>query len=359
MTFCRLNQQKIRADSYRGMIDYLQRSADKSDNRIGKMVILPSSFTGSPRNMYYQDAMAIVRKFGKPDLFVTMTCNPNWREIQENLLPGQIASDRPDIVSRVFDIKKDELITIIKKKKLFGEVLAFVYVVEYQKRGLPHIHLLVTLKHGDKMLTPEKVDKYIYAEIPDSNIYPILHNIVIKNMIHACGDWCKNEKGGCSKRFPKLFQNETTMDENGYPTYCRRNTGDFLLPNGSTTDNQYVVPYNPILLKTFNCHINVEIVTSIKSVKYLYKYIYKGHDKAAAQITNNNNNDNNNNNTIDHDEIKNHIDSRYVSPVEACDRIYGRPLQNKNHSIIRLPVYLPNEQSITISDEASEEAMMH
>jgi len=45
----------------------------------------------------YQDAMAIVAKFGKPDLFITMTCNPKWREIEENLLPGQQASDRPDI----------------------------------------------------------------------------------------------------------------------------------------------------------------------------------------------------------------------------------------------------------------------
>lgn len=36
----------------------------------------------------YQDAMAIVREKGKPDLFVTFTCNPNWPEIVEELLPG-------------------------------------------------------------------------------------------------------------------------------------------------------------------------------------------------------------------------------------------------------------------------------
>ncbi|XP_044019515.1 uncharacterized protein LOC122859897 [Aphidius gifuensis] len=187
MTFCRLNQQKIRADSYRGLIDHLQWTAEESDNHVGKMVILPSSFTGSPCNMlqYYQDAMAIVRKFGKPDLFITMTCSPNWREIKENLLPGQIASDRPDIVSKVFDIKKNELITVIKKQQLFGKVPAFVYVVKYQKRGLLHVHLLVTLNSNDKMTTPEKVNKFIVAEIPNSNVNPILHNIVIENMIHG------------------------------------------------------------------------------------------------------------------------------------------------------------------------------
>ena len=49
----------------------------------------------------YQDAMAICRKYGRPDLFITMTCNPNWTEIGQNLHPGQRAADRPDIVDRV------------------------------------------------------------------------------------------------------------------------------------------------------------------------------------------------------------------------------------------------------------------
>jgi hypothetical protein len=47
----------------------------------------------------YQDAMARVRKFGKPDLFITFTCNPRWREITDALL-GRPANDRPDIISR-------------------------------------------------------------------------------------------------------------------------------------------------------------------------------------------------------------------------------------------------------------------
>ena len=215
MNFCRINQQKIRADTYQGLIDHLQRTADDTNSHVGKMVILPSSFTGSPRNMlqHYQDAMAIVRKFGKPDLFITMTCNPNWREIQENLLPGQTTSDRPDIVSRIFNIKKDELISTVVKEKLFGSVLAYVYVVEYQKRGLPHVHLLLTLKQNNKITTSDVVDKYISAEIPNPDENSILYNIVMKNMIHGpCGDWCKNEKGNCSKNFPKKFQSETTMD---------------------------------------------------------------------------------------------------------------------------------------------------
>ena len=78
------------------MRDYIRAATDVNYCEIGKYIILPSTFIGSPRYMMqtYQDAMAIVRRFGKPDLFITMTCNPNWKEIQENLLPRQQASDR-------------------------------------------------------------------------------------------------------------------------------------------------------------------------------------------------------------------------------------------------------------------------
>jgi len=45
-----------------------------------------------------------------------------------------------------------------------------------------------------------------------------------------------------------------------------------------------VVPYNPYLSLLFNCHINVEVCTSVAVVKYLYKYVYKGHDRAQVDV---------------------------------------------------------------------------
>ena len=105
----------------------------------------------------YQDAMAIVQKFEKPDLFITMTCNPNWHEIKENLLPGQQPVDRPDICARVFDIKKDHLIDLIVTQSFFGETKGHVELIEFQKRGLPHMHMLVTLKENCKINTPGRV----------------------------------------------------------------------------------------------------------------------------------------------------------------------------------------------------------
>lgn len=67
-------------EKYQGLIDHLEKVATDTNARIGRIMILPSTFIGSPRNMMqnYQDAMAIVRTYGKPDVFITMTCNPNW-----------------------------------------------------------------------------------------------------------------------------------------------------------------------------------------------------------------------------------------------------------------------------------------
>jgi len=53
---------------------------------------------------------------------------------------------------------------------------------------------------------------------------------------------------------------------------------------GAIIDNRWVIPYNPYLLRLFNCHINIDACSSIKVVKYLFKYIYKGHDCASVPM---------------------------------------------------------------------------
>lgn len=77
-----------------------------------------------------------------------MTCSPAWREITENLKEytdakgnrkRQTASDRPDLLVRVFDLKRKALLEDITKRHVFGRVRSFVYVIEFQKRGLPHM----------------------------------------------------------------------------------------------------------------------------------------------------------------------------------------------------------------------------
>jgi hypothetical protein len=120
LAFHRQNQKALRAEMYNRLMDHLANEAELQGLKPGRVIILPSSFQGGLRAVQqnYQDAMAIVRKYGKPDLFITFTCNPRWKEIEEQLLSGQTPSDRPDLISRVFKLKLDELINDIFKNHI-------------------------------------------------------------------------------------------------------------------------------------------------------------------------------------------------------------------------------------------------
>ena len=79
-----------------------------------------------------------------------MTCNPNWPEIQNNLLPGQTTQDRPDLVARVFQSRKKQFIHDLIKGEIFGLPVAHLWVIEFQKRGLPHAHILLISQNKKK-----------------------------------------------------------------------------------------------------------------------------------------------------------------------------------------------------------------
>ena len=123
----------MRAELYNGLKDAVEKDDGENIDKIGKKVILPSSFIST--HQQYQDAISLLRRFGKPNLFITMTTNPDWREIKENLRPGEKAIDRPDIVARVFKLKKQQLIKDIEKEMIFGKCIARVHTIEFQKRG--------------------------------------------------------------------------------------------------------------------------------------------------------------------------------------------------------------------------------
>jgi hypothetical protein len=122
--FLRKNQQHIRADLYQGLVDAIQMGCTRGVE-VGKRIVLPGSFIGGPRDMQrrYLDAMALVRKFGKPDIFLTITCNPNWPEIQEQLKPFDLAQNRPDLTSRIFRAKVEQLKKYIVKEIFLARLL--------------------------------------------------------------------------------------------------------------------------------------------------------------------------------------------------------------------------------------------
>jgi hypothetical protein len=124
LNFIRKNQQTIRCDILSGLQEALTNGENDSSS-LGRKIVLPASFTGGTRYMFdrSQDAIAICKRFGYPDLFITITCNSNWREIRDLLQQRNLkASDRPDIVCRVFKMKLDTLMDDLKNDELFGKV---------------------------------------------------------------------------------------------------------------------------------------------------------------------------------------------------------------------------------------------
>jgi len=136
----------------------------------------------------------------------------------------------------------------------------------------------------------EDVDRMISAELLNPKTNRLAHETVARCMMHGpCGATFPNapcmEEGKCKKQYPRKFQSETVMDVNGYPIYRHRDTGRTLLVHGIELDNRWVVLYNVYLLTKYDVHINVEVYNNIRVVKYLFKYVYKRHDRATVEIS--------------------------------------------------------------------------
>ncbi|RZB57663.1 ATP-dependent DNA helicase PIF1 [Glycine soja] len=126
LSYIRNNKKKLRADKYCSLQTSLDAGSSKGSSK-GKRVILSSTFVGSPRYMdqLYFDGMAICSHVGFPNLFITLTCNPNWPEIRRVLAPLNLkATDRPDLISRVFRLKYEHMLFDLTKKHLLGKVVA-------------------------------------------------------------------------------------------------------------------------------------------------------------------------------------------------------------------------------------------
>ena len=91
------------------------------------------------------------------------------------------------------------------------------------------------------------------------------------NMASPCMD---RETKKCTKNFTKAFNEKNDYNTTGYPIYGRRrNDGKKIVFNQKSkryAENRYVVPYNPHLLLKYNCHINVEVCSTVQCVKYLF-----------------------------------------------------------------------------------------
>ncbi|XP_052625048.1 uncharacterized protein LOC111889939 [Lactuca sativa] len=363
LDFIEHHQQQLRIEYISGVYDALSRGASDSQV-IGKRVFLPATFVGGPRYMYkhYQDALAICKVHGKPQYFITFTCNVKWPEYRRYMdaIGQRDIQNRPDIIARIFKIKVHVFINFLKEDKTFGDISAYLYTIEFQKRGLPHCHTLLWVTSPYTIQEGADIDKYITAELPDPILEPTLYRTVTTCMLHGpCGSLnisapCMVDDR-CKKRFPKPFNPLTTFDANGYVHYKRRVGSYHVLQSGIRTDNGYVVPYNKRLCSRFDAHINVEYCGWNMMIKYLFKYISKGFDRVRFTLQTSEANTPTTSSTIPVavNEIKSFLDGRYICPHEAAWRILNFPIHERDPPVQVLAVHLDGMQP-TIFKESSQ-----
>ena len=118
--------------------------------------------------------------------------------------------------------------------------------------------------------------------------------------------------------------------------YVKQADGSWKLPE-IELDNSWVVPYNPMLLYRYESHINVEIVSAVGGLKYLFKYIHKGQDRVLVETSDG---------KKVRDEIKSYINGRYISSTESDWKIRQYPISYIYPPVKMLPFHLPEEQQI-------------
>ncbi|GKE42288.1 hypothetical protein Tco_1469572, partial [Tanacetum coccineum] len=207
--------------------------------------------------------------------------------------------DKADIVDKVFEMKIHQFIAYLRDAKPFGKIVADWHTL------LLHIH----------------------RTIPDVK-RTFQRNSVLKRIL------------------TKLVSYIT-----------KRDTGVTTSRQNIDLDNGYVVPYNKNLLSIFYTHINVEYYGWTMLIKYLFKYISKGTDHVVARISKNSTDATGPSNgastsrpRIVIDEIKNYLDARYISPHEACWRIFKFEIHYRESAVQILSVHLQNIQRVIFKE---------
>jgi len=279
-------------------------------------IYLPASVPGSEKyqQRFMHDAMHITGVYGNPHLFITMTANPNWPEIHALLPPGQRASDRPDIINRVFKQKRKQLMLILKTPNaLFPGHLGLQYcigVTEFQKCQLPHTHMAVRLD-VDTIRVPMKtvqdhlnlMDHLISAQLPQEGTedYDLITTFMLHNGV--CDERCKIKRKdgtyGCRFYFPKPENEVPRLDRKGFAQYRRKKC------------DVRVVPHILKIIRELKCHVNTEWTFGSGCVSYLYKYFSKPLDSTGIKVSEAT------------DEIFAHRSVRLLTVSEAVYRTFG------------------------------------
>ena len=355
LSYHELNQQQLRADTLDGLADAI--SSGDTDNGIGKEIKLPSSFVLSQRWMFahYLDALAIARHYKKFSWFITITCDPKMANSLERIWAmNQTASDRPDLLDRMYSQQMKIFMKDLTKNNVMGKSMAHLLVFERQLRNLWHGHISL-LTEG--VIPESEIDFWVRAQIPDYDPKNPDYNpeekeyyeLVGQHMLHGpCGPAYPNSpcmvpnkdgKKACRAGYPKLFNEKTHLQTNGYPNYARPNNGRTITKNNFVYDNRWVVPHNRFLICKYKGHINVEYTASLSTVRYQFKYQHKGNDLTTVELLAKEDGKPKN-------EISLYVNSRFIDPHLAVWRIFEYKVQERFPAVMRLDIHEEGKQFI-------------
>ena len=231
--------------------------------------------------------------------------------------------------------------------------------------------MMVWVHPDDVPRSPDDYKKIVCAEFPDANTDKELYELVKGLLVHGpcasadeqspvnpaapCLTKGLNNKR-CDKGYPKHFSKNYAHGENSEPIYQRRSEedGGFTakiwvekLKDYKIVDNRSVVPHNRRMVMKYKAHINIEIVNSCGSIKYLFKYTHKGSDRVIVEDANGN---------LLHDEVTTYRNARYISSTDAYWNMYEFGMNIMEPSVQKLSLHLPNEQiaSFQIEDDLNE-----
>ncbi|KAL5158793.1 hypothetical protein HKD37_15G043187 [Glycine soja] len=249
LNYVRQHQQQLRVDKYinlTGSNDHPETLGRDG----GKRIILPSSFVGSQRYMeqLYFDGMVICGHLGFPDLFLTMTCNPTWLDIQRKVAQSNLTPNNcPDIITRVFKIKLNQLMNDLKHGNIFGNIIGSKqYNTTYQ------------------LLTDEQktiVDTIMRVVNPQLAAIYFLYGY-----------------GGTGKTFVWTTLSSGIRSNGGIVcTVALSGIASLLLPGGRTTHSKFAIPVPATQNSTCNIHQDSELAELLKGQSLHHIGLYLPH----------------------------------------------------------------------------------
>ena len=230
----------------------------------------------------------------------------------------------------------------------YNQYFDIVWTIEYQKRDLSHIHILLFLHQENNFLEWACMNELICAKLLNFtiNLNESLRRIIESQMTHdSCDVWnfsascikdnSKNSEQVCEKKFSKLYQIEIIIQINDYSLYKRYQNDHIWMKHVNNKDvhlnNTWVMLYNFYLTCKYSAHINVKICNFVQIIKYIHKYMYKEEDWTIMKLKNNSN------------EITCHLNDHYISLNQTAWNLFKFCSYIKNSFITHLIMHLSDE----------------